>query len=264
MDIKDSLKDWIEKNQIKKYEIISESHVYFIETNSSHYYLKRLKNIREFHIVDQLQNIHLKDEQNKEIIIPTFQKGILVKSSTKFENIRKKHNKEYLYLLSEEIKGKDLYHLFDILSVENLKNIIDTIMFSLRIVWEKIGFVHGDLHLGNIILQKIDHPITLRTTWTKNPKDLLHPSRKILDIPEEIVVKDYLPVIIDFDRSITNDLDGKSNILNDIWHLLGILSLYMNNQQGELILDYIENFIDRYEFQEKKESFLNQWFHILP
>jgi len=249
------LKNWMEQEKIEKYEKIRKNVYCLFSNDSSKYFLKRIQSIREFKIMQQLSFLEMQ----------TFQKGILLKSNYSFKNYFhqdiNKCYKDYLYILTHEIQGEDLYSNLN-LPIESFKNILDTIIFSLRCAWEKIGFVHMDLHLGNIFIQKIQEPLYLETIWKSDP---IHP---ILDIPNKIQVENYLPLIIDFDMSITKrycySSQIQTNILRDIWHILGILSLYMNQEKGILVLDYLEKFLDRNEFQEKKEQFANEWFNIVP
>lgn len=249
------LKNWFLEHKVEKYEQIGKSKVYCLFTKSSTFYLKKIDSIREFKIMEQLSKLSL----------PTFHQGILFKSNFSFKKYisndsAKNCYKEHLYILSEKLKGENLYCSLD-LPVQSFKNILDTIIFSLRVAWETLGFVHMDLHLGNIYIQKIDQPIVLETIWKSK---CLHP---ILDIPNKMIVKDYLPVIIDFDMSVTKLYSTSyihANVTQDIWHMLGILSLYLKNEKGKLVLDYIEHFLDRFEFQEKKEKFANEWFNTVP
>jgi hypothetical protein len=254
--LKMDLKAWIGKNSINSFEKIKRK-VYLIHNVSMKYYLKKIDSIHEYQIIEQLSKLCLS----------TFQNSILLTSGISIKKLFANNSdipnqKEYNYIVTEEIIGENLYQCLDKLSHEQLKNILDTIIFSLRVAWENFGFVHLDLHLGNIMIQKINNPILLETEWKKNS---FHP---IINVPSKILVQEYLPIIIDFDMSITTKYPGISNkntnLLQDIWHLLGILSLYLNQEKGKLVLDYIENFIDRYEFQEQKEKFANEWFNILP
>jgi hypothetical protein len=249
------LTTWISQNnclhQIKRYKF-DQRGVYIVDIDTKRYFIKRIKDLREYKIAKELETLEL----------PTFQRmNLLLHSKISMERIIKsKENLEkylitiliekkkiYYYTLSEEIKGDSfLYDLSDT-DQKDFKNILQVIFFSLRKAWSKLGFVHLDLHLGNIILQKIDHPILLN---------------------EKIIANHYLPIIIDFDRSITKtnmNLDYQNKtILNDIWKLLGILTLYLKDERGILVLDYLEYFIDRYEFQERKEEFVNLWFNVFP
>jgi serine/threonine protein kinase len=244
------LQTWIQENnclhKIRRYTC---STIYEVEIDQKKYLLKKIINQKEYHIGKELETLGL----------PTFPKGtqllyskislekLLKKSNKITENKVKETTKWYYYILSEEINGKTLLYLLGNLSKKELDFILQTIFFTLKCAWEKLKFVHLDLHLENIIIQTIDTPIFLE---------------------DGILCEHYLPVIIDFDRSITqahpNPIYKNKTISNDMWKLLGILSIYLKDARGEMVLDYLERFMDRYEFQERKEEFMNMWFNVLP
>lgn len=207
-------------------------HIYILDDRDKRYFVKRIIDPKEYYITKELETLGL----------PTFPKAIhLLHSSMSMKKLlngsklHKIDEKIYYYMVSEEVKGNSLINELKHITKDDLEHILKTIFSSLQSAWNKLGFVHLDLHLGNIILQKEEK---------------------------------YLPIIIDFDYSITNqhtndDYKNKT-FLNDIWKLLGSLTLHLKDQRGELVLDYIEHFIDRHEFQERKEEFANQLFNILP
>ena len=249
------LKDWITTNDcLEKIKKSIHNSIYYVYLNNKKYYIKET-NYSEYLIGKELELLSLP-------IYPKITQ--FLESEQNMEYLRKKKRllptKEKInyYIIYEEITGKTLLESIRELSKQDLDNILQTIIFSLRYAWEKIGFVHCDLHLQNIILHKIKEPITLSHTFT-NP---------LFNFKNTIIVEQYLPVIIDFDRSITknhikNGLEHM-NVLNDIWKVIGHLSLYFSDKRGELILDYIENFIERYEFNERKEEFINECFSNVP
>lgn len=243
-----NLRTWILQNncldRIKKYRDIQSS-IYIVDIDHKKYFIKKIKDPTEYQITKELETLHL----------PTFQTTtLLLESKIRIDrllrnvsNILIEKKKTYYYMVSEEIKGTPFLYELENINKEDLENILEVIFFSLWKAWGTLGFVHLDLHLGNIILQKINHPIIIDEVQT---------------------VTHYLPVIIDFDRSITKsnmnqDYQHKS-IFNDIWKLLGLLSLYLKDERGEMVLDYLELFMDRYEYQERKEEFINLWFNVLP
>jgi hypothetical protein len=258
------LKKWIIENdcidKIRKYGNIQNIYqrVYIVNLEGTNYFIKNIPDgNQEYEVAKQLETLSL----------PTFQKiSNILYSDISLQKIIDKYkllqqkNKKYYYILSEEVKGQSLFHMIKDLSRSELNNIIQAILFSLRLAWEKLRFVHNDLHLSNIIIQKIEEPIHLTSSGEYH--------HSVFQFENEITISKYLPILIDFDRSVTEkyttDLFKHKTIEHDIWKLLGTLSLYLNDEKGELILDYIEHFIDRYEFQERKEEFCNQWFHVLP
>ena len=241
------LRKWMEENnclyKIRRYNACST--IYGVEINQKKYVLKRIKNQNEYHIGKELETIGL----------PTFPKGTqLLYSNISLEKILKNSKKIlletkkiYYYILTEQINGKTLLYVLDEISKEELNSILQVIFFTLDRAWKSLKFVHLDLHLENIIIQNIDTPILLEN---------------------RILCDHYLPVIIDFDRSVTqtndNSIYKNKTTSNDIWKLLGILSIYLKGEKGQMILDYLERFMDRYEFQERKEEFVNMWFNVLP
>jgi hypothetical protein len=237
------LQTWIQEyNCLHKIRKYNSSTIYQVDINQKKYLLKKIPNQKEYLIGKELETLGLS----------TFPKGTqLLYSNISLEKILKKSNntssKIYYYLLSEEIKGQPLLFLLEDLSKKELDIILQSIFFTLKCAWEKLKFVHLDLHLENIIIQPIDTPILLE---------------------DGILCEHYLPVIIDFDRSITkaypNPIYRNKTISNDLWKLLGIMSIYLKGERGEMILDYLEGFMDRYEFQERKEEFVNTWFNVLP
>ncbi len=239
---------WISQNnclnQIKRYKF-DQNNIYTVDIDSKRYFIKRIKDLREYKIAKELETLDLPTFQRTKLLLHS--KMSLEKIIRTKENYLIEKNKIYYYLLSEDIKGNSfLYELVNI-DQKYFKNILEIILFSLQTAWNKLGFVHLDLHLGNIILQKIEHPIQLN---------------------DQITIHHYLPTIIDFDRSVSKtnmnpDYQHKT-IHNDIWKILGILTLYLKDERGELVLDCLEYFIDRHLFQERKEEFVNLWFNVIP
>jgi len=242
------LRTWILQNncldKIKKYGHIQSS-IYVVDIDHKKYFIKKLKDQTEYQITKELETLCLPTFQTKSLLLPS--KIRINRLLRTISNIPTEKKKIYYYMVSEEIKGTTFLDELQNINKEDLENILEVIFFSLQKAWRTLGFVHLDLHLENIILQKINHPMI---------------------IDQDQAVTHYLPVIIDFDRSITKsnmnqDYDHKS-IFNDIWKILGILSLYLKDERGEMVLDYLEFFIDRYEYQERKEEFINLWFNVLP
>ena len=83
-----------------------------------------------------------------------------------------------------------------------LKNIVKHCILSLFYAYEKLHFLHRDFHLGNILLKK-----TQRTEITYG------------DISLETF--GYIPVIMDFDKSILQE--GVPFVYDDIIHFIGLL-----------------------------------------
>jgi hypothetical protein len=232
---------WFSNHEIQVYE---KDRIYFVIIQHQKYFIKRLYSRLEYEISKELEILSL----------PTFFKSKLFVS----QSLEHDKNKKYDYMVTEEIKGECLLQMLNRLTVKELDDILQTIFFSLEQAWDILGFVHLDLHFGNILIQKINEPIILERRLN---------SSKISFFKKSIIVEKYMPVIFDFDISITSSTkkNHSKTIWNDVWKVLGTLSLYAKDKKGQLILDYIEEFfIDRYEFQERKEEFANQWFNVPP
>lgn len=85
-----------------------------------------------------------------------------------------------------------------------LKNILKHIIMSLCYARTNIGFVHNDLHIGNVLLKKT--------------------TRKIIDYKNfgQLETFSFLPIIIDYDRSIikSNDEIVEPDIYNDFFRII--------------------------------------------
>jgi thiamine kinase-like enzyme len=246
------LREWlIVNNGVEKLEsYIPYKNLYTTEINQKKYFIKRLSNKNnEYKIIKCLQKLSL----------PTVQSVItLLSSNVDIEYLftKYKSKKKSYYMISEKIEGVPLVECMMDFSREDFENVLQVIFFTLDTAWRNVGFVHNDLHLNNIMIQKLDQPKLLKRDCKGCGVDMFH-------FDNEIIAVNYLPILIDFELSILNHKKGKT-IFHDIWRLLGSLSLYMKKEKGELVLDYIEHFIERNDFQERKEEFANQWFRIPP
>lgn len=255
-DSEDCLHNWLLRNDamesIKKFNLYSD--LYTVGIKDKNYFIKKMMDFKnEYKISKKLESLCL----------PTFQKSIdLLHSYTDIDEIidnkntnRKSHRKRSYYMISGKIEGIPLIEVMNELTRNELENILQVIFFSLRSAWTKFGFVHNDLHLNNIIIKKLNEPITLHSVDCEYKHSLFK-------FESQIVAEKYLPVLIDFE--ISSMYHNSKTIIHDIWKILGCLSLYLKDEKGELVLDYIEHFIDRNEFQERKEEFANEWFRIPP
>ncbi len=85
-----------------------------------------------------------------------------------------------------------------------LKNILKHIILSLCYARLKIGFIHNDLHIGNVLIKQT--------------------TRKTIDYKEfgQLDTFNYIPIIIDYDRSIikqTNEF-SEPDIYNDFFRII--------------------------------------------
>lgn len=244
--------EWINGKNVTKKKIIKEN-VLELEINQDKYILKRIDHLSEYLIQKDLISLNL----------PVFQKRIiLLYSFEPIENILdlnfclEERHKDKFYILMKKIQGDSLSNVLNSLSCEDLDSIIQIVFWSLKICWNKLEFVHLDLHLQNILVRKLSEPITI-----------------ILDTDENVleIKTNCLPFIIDFEESITkrypNELNSekKKTVLHDIWLFLGSLSLCIKDQEKyQILLNYLSYFIDPMTFQEKKDFFAKQDFRVLP
>ena len=83
-----------------------------------------------------------------------------------------------------------LSELLNALELENTKNIMKQLIFALMYAFESKGFIHGDLHIENILINKYDEQ-----------KELIYIiNKKKYNITTQI---EY--IIMDFDKSISYD-----------------------------------------------------------
>jgi len=109
-----------------------------------------------------------------------------------------------------------------------LKNVLKHIIISLFYAYNKIGFIHKDLHLGNILLQK-----------TKL-KEISYGDFGSLEC------MGFIPIIMDFDKSNINE-EYPSKVYNDIkkyiGHISGDTNIIFNtfNLQNKLVKMFNNN-----------------------
>lgn len=131
-------------------------------------------------------------------------------------------NKKYErdYLLLEYINGKSLLNVSqnkEISDDEYQKIILQTIL-AINIAYEEKEFVHYDLHMKNIMIEKLPEPIKINYGFYN-------------------IYSSYIPRIIDFGRSYTKNVGGYEyvtcgvhpikNNQHDIIYLLYTINKYM-------------------------------------
>ncbi len=244
---------WMETHRILNAIQIRENIIQFEEEKNGInqiFLLKRIDDLSEYLIHKDLISLDL----------PIFQKDIqLLYSLDPVEDLLgikdsyKLDRNDKFYILMTKIEGNNLKKCLKYLSSDELDCLIQTILWSLKIAWNELKFVHLDLHLGNIFVKKLEQPI------------IIHLS--VDDKRIEIETK-WIPILIDFGDSITqrynNSSTSQKTILHDIWKFIGTLSMFTNTQQSEVVLQYLSYLIDPLLFQEKKEYYASQWFQVLP
>jgi serine/threonine protein kinase len=127
-------------------------------------------------------------------------------------------------------------------NVHILKNILIQTVISLAVAYDTIGFLHGDLHLGNILFKETKM-ITVNYT-SKNLGDT------------SIETRCYKVVIMDFEKSETNvEKNGLANISfwNDIYIMLTRVNTLSSNN-GEQI-NWENDEIIRFIKEAKKRKY---------
>lgn len=129
-----------------------------------------------------------------------------------------------------------------------LKNIIKQVLFAIIYAYQSKGFIHNDLHTGNILLKN-----------NKKKDDILY-GDKILKIYE------LEAVIMDFERAKINDFDNKILLLksidkfimsinglrlkNDIFINININKIKKIFKNNENYYDGIDKIIDNIQYRE--------------
>lgn len=135
-------------------------------------------------------------------------------------------------------------------NVHILKNILIQTVISLAVAYDRIGFLHGDLHLGNILFKETKM-ITVNYT-SKNLSDI------------SIETRGYKVVIMDFEKSETNvEKNGLANISfwNDIYMMLTRVNTLSSNN-GEQI-NWENDEIIRFIKEAKKRKYSCERTHII-
>jgi hypothetical protein len=249
-------REWINGRCIEQKEILND-HTFGLKIDKKHYVLKKIDQLSEYLIQKDLIELNLPIFQKKSILLYSFDpvEEILDLSTQGIKTIDESQKSDHFYILTRRIKGKPLKSFLKSLKTEDLDSIIQIIFWSLKICWDKLEFVHLDLHLGNIIVKKLNEPVTV----------FLDTNETLFEIKTK-----YLPMIIDFETSITKRYNNQPNkpkktVLHDLWRFLGTLSMFVRtDEQHQVVLNYLSYFIDPMIFMEKKEQFANQWFQIIP
>lgn len=135
-------------------------------------------------------------------------------------------------------------------NVHILKNILIQSVISLAVAYDTIGFLHGDLHLGNILFKETKM-ITVNYT-SKNLSDI------------SIETRGYKVVIMDFEKSETNvEKNELANISfwNDIYMMLTRVNTLSSNN-GEQI-NWENDEIIRFIKEAKKRKYSCERTHII-
>ena len=114
------------------------------------------------------------------------------------------------------------------LNIEEVKSILKQLIFSLIMAFESTGFIHGDLHIENILLNEL-----------KETKILEYQIENI----KFNIETDIECIIMDFDKSITYDnkymhlpdFDNSYTLIKSIINIINICgSLYLKEKKYEI------------------------------
>ena len=111
-----------------------------------------------------------------------------------------------------------------------LKNLIKQVVFAVILAYEKIGFIHGDLHCGNVLIK------------TKRNDEIIYEDKVL-------IVDKFECIIMDFEKSKLN----QNNIINLIRNIIKFMDSIINSNKIKLFLNYDRNkFISLKSIFDKK------------
>jgi len=140
------------------------------------------------------------------------------------------------YVVYEDVSNgmdlKDFLHRDD-LTLEDVANIVLQISIALNIAYKKIGFTHYDLHGGNVLIKKLDSPVTIKyakelylnTAWIATIIDYGRSRVQTLETLEDGSTKNYTEGIISTKLQI-NKKDAY--ILQDVHQFILTVYLYLD------------------------------------
>jgi hypothetical protein len=113
------------------------------------------------------------------------------KNSKSFCNA-KDDNKVITLEIMKKYKNGSLFKLQNKLNIEQVVNIMKQLMLAQIHAYSKIGFLHNDTHLGNILIHKSKRSIQIKyEIKTESFKE-----------KEIIITSDFIPIFSDFNESI--------------------------------------------------------------
>lgn len=142
------------------------------------------------------------------------------------EKYRTLPGKSY-HIFMEKINGITLTDALSILQLEDIYGIVAQILMALADAYRKYGFEHGDLHCDNIIIRRLQEPMSIA-----------YPSLGMK------IKATYLATLIDYGYSSTHDIKPDEKIsMNDLYELYSRIARDIYDKGGE---DYKNNIFYEY------------------
>lgn len=134
------------------------------------------------------------------------------------------------HIFMERVQGMTLSDALHILPLEDIYGIVAQVFMALADTYRKYGFEHDDLHCSNIIVRRLEEPMSI--TYPK--------------LGMGIKAK-YLATLIDYGNSSTHDIKAHEKIsMNDIYELYMkiLIEMYTNTEhdyKNTLFYKYLVN-----------------------
>jgi hypothetical protein len=238
-----------------------------------------------------IKQIHINESKTKEYIIPTnewlksigfnyslFDQGNVVVKITKNGNYNKmktinknvKSNPNMLHTFEtiqcselENIEIMKLYQgsLNDYLNKLNLfeiENLLKQILLCQLHIYSKIGFLHNDIHLGNILVKIIDE--------SKEPETIIYRIKN-----RKYMIKTYFKLILtDFDKSIIYDqnilplekYNNEYTIHYNIVKTINVFKNLLNKLDQQILSESLEKSLKvfSFDFMNSSEKLLRSYY----
>lgn len=173
-----------------------------------------------FNCLDDFQSIRTKSKDEQ------------IEINKKRRDLCKKNGNKINILVMPYISGNHIQNTkWKMDELKILKNIMNHIVISLIYAYTRIGFIHGDLHLGNVILQK-----------TKR-KNINYEEFGNIEI-----IGNIMPIIMDYGKS-NLDVNNTEFLYEDIKRIISLIC-----SESNLVCDSINFIIFIKSLQSKKPN----------
>lgn len=171
-----------------------------------------------FHCIDDFHTLKGKKQDEKSYI------------NSKRKSLCKKHGEKINILVMPYITGDLIYkRIWKREDFNIFKNIMIHIITSMLYAYSKIGFMHGDLHLGNVILQH-----TKRKSISYNDD--------FFDFGEVKVIGNIMPIIMDYGMS-NIEMKTPEYVYNDLIRIITLMCSESNLVCNSInIVSFIKNY----------------------